>query len=162
MWWPCRAGVLSESWEKYMNLQHHSLQKSNHSSSSLLIKIQDSNGAATPGIAPAGEEDLFPQHGEADWEGLQEMGRVRKKVKSSIRQLQGVPGRAWARIAACWISTALGINRITFLLLFQPPQNTQVEEHKPREILVKAPLKNECLLVQCCEHSSRESWHRWT
>lgn len=87
--------------------------------------------------------------------GLQEVGRVRKKVKASTRQLQGAPGRAWARIAGCWISTALGINRITSLLLFQPPQNTQVEE--PREILVKAPVKNKCLLNQCCKHSSKES-----
>lgn len=87
--------------------------------------------------------------------GLQEVGRVRKKVKASTRQLQGAPGRAWARIAGCWISTALGINRITSLLLFQPPQNTQVEE--PREILVKAPVKNECLLNQRCKHSSKES-----
>lgn len=77
--------------------------------------------------------------------GPQEVGRVRKKVKSSIRQLWEAPARAWTRTAGCWISTALQINRITFFLLFQPPQNPQVEEHRPGEILVKSPLENGCL-----------------
>lgn len=59
------------------------------------------------GLPLPGEDVLFPEPGEADGLGLPEVGRVREKVNSSIRQLQRAPGRAWARIAGCWISTAL-------------------------------------------------------